>query len=30
MTSRATGGPFVGWLGFVDVLKRLNEWKEQQ
>ncbi len=22
--------PFVGWLGFVDALKRLNERKEQQ
>jgi hypothetical protein len=22
--------PFVGWLGFVDALKRLNERKEQR
>ena len=27
---RGAEEPFVGWLGFVDALKRLNERKEQQ
>ena len=27
---RGAEEPFVGWLGFVDVLKKLNERKEQQ
>jgi hypothetical protein len=27
---RGAEEPFVGWLGFVDALKRLTERKEQQ